>query len=231
MCALLYTLRMAVDLLCMYELTTADSQRARRNTTSVEGTSRRSRRIPQRLPAQNHLQGDRTTDSWRSARPGSTPDRARCDVGRRCAPCDSIRTRRTTGSAVQLVIVVDSAAVLDALSVVAGSENLRTYLASEDLHAPGLIDYEVVSALRGLTLGGHLSPTRAQDLLTDFADLPIQRWPFEDALRRRAFQLRDNVSSYDAAFVALAEALDCPLVTRDSRLSRSSGHDARIEVR
>ncbi|MHB8246969.1 MAG: type II toxin-antitoxin system VapC family toxin [Acidimicrobiales bacterium] len=59
----------------------------------------------------------------------------------------------------------------------------------------------------------------------------VQRWPSADGLRRRAFQLRVSVSSYDAAYTALAEALDCPLVTRDKRLSRSTGHGARIEAR
>jgi predicted nucleic acid-binding protein len=129
------------------------------------------------------------------------------------------------------MIVVDSAAVVDALAAVAGTDELRAYLAAEDLHAPSLLDFEVVSALRGLTLARHMSANRAQDLLTDFGDLPIQRWPLADALRRRAFQLRDNVSAYDAAYLAVAEALDCPLLTRDARLARSSGHSARIEVR
>ncbi len=128
------------------------------------------------------------------------------------------------------MIVVDAAVVIDALTAVAGTDELRAHLATEDLHAPGLIDFEIVSALRGLTLRGHLSTTRAEDLLTDFDDLPIQRWPSADALRRRAFQLRDNVSAYDAAYVALAEALACPLVTRDGRLARTRGHGARIEV-
>lgn len=129
------------------------------------------------------------------------------------------------------MIVVDSAAVIDALTAVTGTGKLRAHLAREELHAPSLIDFEVVSALRGLTLGGHLSADRAEDLLTDFEDLPLQRWPPADALRRRAFQLRDNVSAYDAAYIALAEAMDCPLVTRDGQLPRSSGHSARIEVR
>lgn len=129
------------------------------------------------------------------------------------------------------MIVVDSAAVIDALTAVAGTDELRAYMATEDLHAPSLVDFEIVSALRGLTLGGHVSAIRAQDLLTDFDDLPIQRWPSADALRRRAFQLRDNLSAYDAAYVALAEALDCPLLTRDARLGRSSGHSVHIEVR
>lgn len=129
------------------------------------------------------------------------------------------------------MIVVDAAAVIDALSGVAGTDELRAYLAAEDLHAPALLDFEVVSALRGLTLGGQMSATRAQDLLTDFEDLPVERWPFADALRRRAFQLRANISACDAAYVALAEALECPLVTRDARLSRTTGHGARIELR
>lgn len=126
---------------------------------------------------------------------------------------------------------MDSAAVVDALTAVAGTDALRARLATDELHAPSLFDFEVVSALRGLTLGGHLSITRAEDLLTDFDDLPVQRWPSAHALRKRAFQLRNNVSAYDAAYVALAEALDCPLVTRDGRLARSTGHSARIEVR
>lgn len=128
------------------------------------------------------------------------------------------------------MIVVDCAAVVDALTAVAGTENLRARLATEELHAPSLLDYEVVSALRGLVLAGHLSAARAQDLLTDFEDLPIRRWPSADVLRRRAFQLRDNVSAYDAAYVVLAEALGCVLLTRDARLSLSSGHSVRIEV-
>jgi predicted nucleic acid-binding protein len=60
--------------------------------------------------------------------------------------------------------------------------------------------------------------------------LPVERWPAVDALRRRALQLRDNVSAYDAAYVVLAEAMDCPLITRDGRLARSTGHEVRIEL-
>lgn len=60
---------------------------------------------------------------------------------------------------------------------------------------------------------------------------PIQRWPSADSLRRRAFQLRDNLSAYDAAYIALAEALECPLLTRDARLAGSGGHMAQIEIR
>lgn len=129
------------------------------------------------------------------------------------------------------MIVVDSAAVIDALIAVEGSEDLRGELAEEELHAPTLLDHEVVWVLRGLTLDGHLSATRARDVLTDFDDLTVQRWPSGAGLRLRAFDLRDNLTAYDAAYVALAEALQCPLVTRDARLARSGGHGAEIRLR
>jgi predicted nucleic acid-binding protein len=87
-----------------------------------------------------------------------------------------------------------------------------------------------------MTLGGRLSVTRALDALTDFQDLPIERWATSDALRRRAFRLRHNLTAYDltaydAAYVALAEALECPLLTRDAEIGRATGHGARIDVR
>jgi len=126
------------------------------------------------------------------------------------------------------VIVVDASALVDALTGVAGSESLRSRLAGEEIHAPMLIDFEVVSAVRGMSLGGHLSAGRAEEVLIDFDDLPLHRWRAEAALRHRAFSLRNNLSAYDAAYVALAEALECPLVTTDAPLSRSLGHQADI---
>lgn len=129
------------------------------------------------------------------------------------------------------MIVVDAGAVVDALANVSDAGPLRRLLADQDLHAPALLDYEVVSVVRGLTTGGRLSGHRAEELLADFDDLPIERWPCVDSLRRRAFELRENVSAYDAAYVALAEALGCRLVTRDRRLARSSGHRATMELR
>jgi len=129
------------------------------------------------------------------------------------------------------VIVVDCAAVVDALTAVEGSEGLRACMAGEELHAPTLLDFEIVSALRSLTLTDRISPARAHDALTDFEDLPIDRWHAGDALRRRAFSLRHNLTAYDAAYVALAEALKCQLLTRDVRLARSSGHAVQIAVR
>lgn len=128
------------------------------------------------------------------------------------------------------MIVVDSSAVVDALTTADGSGPLRGRLAADELHAPDLIDYEVVSALRGLTLGRHLSPERAGDPPSDFDDLTMTRWASAHALRTRSFQLRATVSAHDAAYVALAEALGVVLVTRDRRLARSTGHQVTIEL-
>lgn len=128
------------------------------------------------------------------------------------------------------MIVVDCSALVDALTGLAGAAALRARLADDELHAPGLLDYEVVSALRGLLRRGSITADRAAAVLTDYESLAVERWPAKDSLRRRALQLRDNVSAYDAAYVVLAEALGCPLVTRDGRLARSAGHDVRIEL-
>lgn len=128
------------------------------------------------------------------------------------------------------MIVIDCSAVVDALTAAEDASTLRARMSAEDLHAPALLDFEVVAALRGLVLGSHLTPARAEDALTDFDDLTVDRWPSSDGLRRRALQLRHNVSACDAAYIALAEALDCPMLTRDGRLRRSAGQHARIEV-
>lgn len=128
------------------------------------------------------------------------------------------------------MIVVDASALIDALREIPDGDALRERLVSDELHAPALIDYEVVSGVRRLTLSGDLEAERAEYLLTDFDDLPLHRWPGDDPLRRRAFALRNQVSAYDAAYLALAEALECPLVTRDKRLARSGGHDATVEL-
>lgn len=128
------------------------------------------------------------------------------------------------------MIVVDCSVVVDALGVADDTDDLRSRLAGEELHTPALIDFEVVSVLRGLIRAHRVSPTRAEDLLTDFDDLPLRRWPLADPLRRRALSLRENFSAYDASYVALAEAIGCTLLTRDARLARSPGAATTIEL-
>lgn len=128
------------------------------------------------------------------------------------------------------MIVVDTSAVLAVLTGRPRDEDLVRRLADDaDLHAPHLIDVEVVHALRRLVSSGDLTQDRAADVRSDFADLSIVRYP-HSPLADRMWELRHALSAYDAAFVALAEALGIPLVTCDLRLARAAGHQARIEA-
>jgi predicted nucleic acid-binding protein len=120
------------------------------------------------------------------------------------------------------MIVVDCSIVLDAL-VAQDGEAASDLLAGHRLTAPHLLDVEMVSAVRGLVLGGHISHHRGRDALDRYEDLPIARWASAADLRRRAFDLRDSFSAYDAAYVVLAESLERPLATRDRRLARAAG--------
>lgn len=120
------------------------------------------------------------------------------------------------------MIVADCSVVVDVLTLPEGTAKLRELFSSEQISAPSLIDYEFVSALKGLTRRGSLSIARAGDALTDFDALTIARWDQVDVFRRRCFELRDKMSAYDAGYVVLAQSLECPLVTRDRRLSETA---------
>lgn len=119
------------------------------------------------------------------------------------------------------MIVVDCSAVIDAM-VAVDDNDVSALLATHRLAAPQLIDFEVVAAVRGLVLGHRISHLRGEDVLTTYDQLLLTRWNSADDLRRRSFELRDNFSAYDAAYVVLAEALDCPLLTRDRRLATAA---------
>jgi len=128
------------------------------------------------------------------------------------------------------VLVVDSSAVLEALAARDPATGLVERLAEDgDLHAPHLIDTEVLHALRRMLRRGQISGERAHDARTDYTDLALVRYPHEP-LNDRVWELRENLTAYDATFVALAEALDVPLVTCDARLAAAPGSRARIEV-
>lgn len=128
------------------------------------------------------------------------------------------------------MIVVDTSAVLAALMGPPRNEELVARLTADgDLHAPHLIDVEVVHALRRLVIARDLTEDRAADVRADFADLPVVRYPHHP-LVDRMWELRHNLSAYDAAFVALSEALRVPLVTCDVRLGGAPGHEAEIEL-
>jgi predicted nucleic acid-binding protein len=98
-----------------------------------------------------------------------------------------------------------------------------------DLAAPDLVDVETVSVLRKRWLAHVLAARRFRTAVEDLERLPIVRYPAL-ALMRRAYELRANVTAYDAAYVALAEVLACPLVTADERLARASGPRCPVDV-
>jgi predicted nucleic acid-binding protein len=128
------------------------------------------------------------------------------------------------------VLVVDTSAVVAALIARPPNQALVDRLRADgDLHAPHLLDVELIHALRRLVLAGQLDETRAADARTDFADLAIVRYGHAP-LADRTWQLRNNLTAYDATFVALAEALDVPLVTCDARLAGAPGSSAVIEL-
>jgi predicted nucleic acid-binding protein len=126
------------------------------------------------------------------------------------------------------VIVIDASLVVDVLIAPDADHLLEYVFSSRDLVAPHVIDIEVLNSLRHSWIRRLLSDERLSEALTDFADLRIERYSHEP-LHQRIWALRANVTTADAAYVALAELLDAPLITRDARLARSSGHSARIE--
>jgi predicted nucleic acid-binding protein len=129
------------------------------------------------------------------------------------------------------VIVVDASAVLEVLlrTPVAPAVEQRLFAAGETLHAPHLIDIEVAHVLRRYAAAGDMRAERGRAALEDLADLSLRRYP-HDVLLPRVWALRDNLTAYDAAYVALAEALGATLLTRDRRLGNAAGHRARVEV-
>jgi len=129
------------------------------------------------------------------------------------------------------VIVVDASALLEfLLQTPLGTRiEARLFRQDDELHAPHLVDVEVVQGLRRLVRAGEVSPGRADEAIADLADLDLHRHPHLD-LVDRAWKLRDNISIYDGVYVALAEAIDAPLVTCDRPLAKAPGHRARIEV-
>ena len=129
------------------------------------------------------------------------------------------------------MIVLDASAAVEILlqSKVGASLAVRLLSPESSLHAPYLLDIEVAQVLRRFVLRGEVQPVRAQQALKVLANFPIERYSHETLLPR-IWALRQNLTAYDAAYVALTEMLGATLLTRDGRISRASGHSARIEV-
>lgn len=129
------------------------------------------------------------------------------------------------------MIVVDASALLEFLLQTSTGTRVEARLFRDDdeVHAPHLVDVEVTQGLRRLVRAGEVSAARAAEAITDLADLGLHRHAHVDLLTR-AWKLRENITAYDAMYVALAEALDAPILTCDSPLAKLPGHRARIEV-
>lgn len=119
------------------------------------------------------------------------------------------------------MIVVDASALLEVLLRTRAAAAIERRLFDEPrqtLHAPHLLDVEVAQVLRRYAANGEIDEQRGRAALADLADFPIRRYP-HDFLLPRMWSLRSNFTAYDAVYVALAEALDARLLTRDQRLT------------
>lgn len=129
------------------------------------------------------------------------------------------------------MIVVDASALIELLLNTPRAHLVadRLLAPEQSLHAPHLVDVEVTQVLRRYLRADALTVPRAQQALDDLGILPIDRHSHTDLLRR-IWQLRDALTAYDAAYVALAEALHAPLLTCDGKLARAHGHRAQIDL-
>lgn len=129
------------------------------------------------------------------------------------------------------MIVLDASAAVDWLLQTPAGQRIdqRIYARQDTLHTVHLLDVEFVQVLRRLVREGALVPKRAEAALEDMAALRITRYA-PVLLLERIWRLRQNLSAYDAAYVALAEKLQAPLITRDRRIAAAPGHTAAVKV-
>jgi predicted nucleic acid-binding protein len=129
------------------------------------------------------------------------------------------------------VIVLDASAAIDWLLQTPAGVRIesRIYLRGESLYAPHILDLEVAQVLRRLVREAVISARRADEAIQDLLDMRVARYP-DFVFLPRIWQLRHNLTAYDAAYVALAEAFGAALLTRDAGLASASGHRAQVEV-
>jgi predicted nucleic acid-binding protein len=128
------------------------------------------------------------------------------------------------------LIVVDASVLATALGEDSpGGDRTRYRLQGERLAAPAIVDLEVISAIRSAVLAGRLGARRSQQALVDLMSIRLRRLPHHP-LVPRIWALRDNLTPYDAAYVALAEAIGAPLLTADRRLAQAPGIDCEVEL-
>lgn len=128
------------------------------------------------------------------------------------------------------MLIVDASCLVETLIGGPRAEEVRERLMADSDHAaPHAVDVEVFGVVRREYLRGNLDLTAASQAIEDLADWPGERFGHRPLLER-AWQLRDSVRGWDAMYVALAEALDAPLLTLDARLAAASGPTCPIEV-
>jgi predicted nucleic acid-binding protein len=129
------------------------------------------------------------------------------------------------------VIVLDASVAIEVLlNTPAGIQIAERFFdPDETIHAPHLLDIEVAQVLRRYARTGELDTARGLQALQDLIDFPLTRYP-HDLFLVRIWELRHNVTAYDAAYIALAEALGALLLTRDAALASAPGNRARIEL-
>ena len=129
------------------------------------------------------------------------------------------------------MIVVDASAIVEVLLRTRDGQAIeeRLFEDGQTLHVPHLVDIEVAHAVRRYAISGQIDGERGRIALAVLADLPLNRHPHAFLLPR-IWDLRNNFTAYDSVYVALAEVLQAPLLTRDRRLTSAAGHQARIEL-
>ncbi|MGH9744873.1 MAG: type II toxin-antitoxin system VapC family toxin [Candidatus Acidiferrales bacterium] len=127
-------------------------------------------------------------------------------------------------------MVVDASAILEVLLQTPAARRVNRFIfaANETLHAPHLIDLEIAQVLRRYVRTSVISADRGAEALTDLVDFPLTRYPHQ-VLLFRIWQMRHGLTAYDAAYLALAEALDAPLITRDRAMAKAASR-VRVEV-
>jgi predicted nucleic acid-binding protein len=129
------------------------------------------------------------------------------------------------------VIVLDASAAVELLLGTPLGERVLERIArpGESLHAPHLLDVEVMAVFRRLLAAGALGERRAGQALSDLSELDVTRYPHQD-LVDRAWTMRATVSACDAMYLALGEGLEATVLTCDQRLARAHGHGADVEL-
>lgn len=129
------------------------------------------------------------------------------------------------------MIVLDASAAIEVLLRGPAAEKLeaRLFAPGETLHAPHLVDLEIAQVLRRFTIGGQMTAAQGAAALDIWRGIAVQRYG-HDILMPRVWGLRDTMTAYDAAYVALAEALGAPILTTDAKFDRTPGHRAQVEV-